>query len=321
LQPVFHRDTYDHITNNCNHFTDRLCMYLLGRRLPDEVLQQTDHLMKLTTVKLLRPFLQWYCRDHLGQGSGRGSPAPVAKTSKWETVEPDAHLAVGTIVGIHPVHARDGPVVLGAVCEPQHDGLPKRVHRSDTTFVPNAFCGCNSIDQVPKDEIWVRYFHISLNESLRSCVGQVCAESVPRARISLTQLESAGTASVYHAAMLMMNASSQRNVGASSGLGRPRPSMLPTIGFEDELLDDQADAAPFSAHRLGNGSGTLWAVMANLPRTSKERDALQQLVERGYDVQAASAALAASPEAFADSNSACSLDILSCAWAISPTSF
>ena len=51
LKPIFHRGTYDVVLNNCNHFSDRLCMYLLGRRLPEEVLRQ-PRLWTVTEVPL-----------------------------------------------------------------------------------------------------------------------------------------------------------------------------------------------------------------------------------------------------------------------------
>jgi len=293
LQPIFKREFYDHITNNCNHFSDRLCMYLLGTRLPNEVLQQTEHLMKLTTVKLLRPFLQWYCRENLGPGNG----SPVTKASKWEPVELDTHLATGTIVGLHPVASLDGPVVLGVVCDPILDN-PKRVHRGS----PNrdsmggfAFCSCNSSNQTPTDEVWIRYFDISLNESLRSCEGHVRAEPVPRSQVSVARQLEPDEESVYHAAMLMMNAStsSRRIVGASSGLSRPSPSILPSMGREEDFFDEVLDV-PLSSALGKNGSGTLWAAMASPPpwaRTTRELEAVQKLVARGHDMQAASAAL------------------------------
>merc|ERR1712157_534120 len=59
LKPAFHRDTYDIICNNCNHFSDRLCMFLTGKRLPEEVLAQSNHLMEVASIRTLKPFLNW----------------------------------------------------------------------------------------------------------------------------------------------------------------------------------------------------------------------------------------------------------------------
>lgn len=278
LQPIFHRETYDHITNNCNHFTDRLCQYLLGRRLPDEVLQQTEHLMKLTTIKLLRPVLQWYCRDNLGPGKA----SAVAKTAKWDAIESGDRLVAGTIVEVHPVQEGDGAVVFGVVCD-SLESQPKRIIRNESAM-PSLLCSCNTMQRVSSNEVWVRYFDISLNQSLYSCDGQVRVEAMPRSRLSVTELKSAGIASVYHSAMALMNASgSRRNVGASGGLTKPTPAaVIPSMGFEDELLEDRDTDAN------GNGN-TLWSVMGS---ANKENDAIQELVAKGYDVQAASAALA-----------------------------
>lgn len=66
LRAVFNRSSYDALNNNCNHFADRVCMYLCHRHIPDDILFQPEKLAKLPALRLLRPFLdQW-----LGGGSG-----------------------------------------------------------------------------------------------------------------------------------------------------------------------------------------------------------------------------------------------------------
>merc|ERR1719329_1407130 len=63
LKPTFHRGTYDVVNNNCNHFSDRVCMYLCGKHLPEEVMNQPQYLMSSGAVRLIRPMLNWYLRD------------------------------------------------------------------------------------------------------------------------------------------------------------------------------------------------------------------------------------------------------------------
>lgn len=78
LRNVFNKSSYDALHNNCNHFADRVCMYLCHRHIPDHILQQPDKLAKLPALRLLRPLLdQW-----LGGGTREAgeecleSPAP-----------------------------------------------------------------------------------------------------------------------------------------------------------------------------------------------------------------------------------------------------
>lgn len=57
LGPLFRRDTYDAAFNNCNHFTDQVSMYLLGKHIPEEVLGQPEMLLRSTLGRALRPIL------------------------------------------------------------------------------------------------------------------------------------------------------------------------------------------------------------------------------------------------------------------------
>jgi hypothetical protein len=55
LKPVFTREAYDAARNNCNHFTDRVSMYLVGKHIPEEVLRQPELMMQTNLGRLLRP--------------------------------------------------------------------------------------------------------------------------------------------------------------------------------------------------------------------------------------------------------------------------
>eukprot|EP00927_Polykrikos_kofoidii_P035360 TRINITY_DN29938_c0_g1_i1.p1 TRINITY_DN29938_c0_g1~~TRINITY_DN29938_c0_g1_i1.p1 ORF type:complete len:484 (+),score=89.31 TRINITY_DN29938_c0_g1_i1:320-1771(+) len=57
LKPMFSREAYDAARNNCNHFTDRLSLFLVGKHIPEEVLRQPQLMMNTSLGRALRPFL------------------------------------------------------------------------------------------------------------------------------------------------------------------------------------------------------------------------------------------------------------------------
>jgi len=57
LKPIFTRDAYDAARNNCNHFTDRVSMYLVGKHIPEDVLLQPEIMMRTRLGRMLRPIL------------------------------------------------------------------------------------------------------------------------------------------------------------------------------------------------------------------------------------------------------------------------
>lgn len=57
LKPVFTREAYDAARNNCNHFTDRVCMFLVGKHIPEEVLRQPELMLSTNIGRALRPIL------------------------------------------------------------------------------------------------------------------------------------------------------------------------------------------------------------------------------------------------------------------------
>jgi hypothetical protein len=57
LKPVFTREAYDAARNNCNHFTDKVTMFLVGRHIPEEVLRQPELMMQSSLGRTLRPIL------------------------------------------------------------------------------------------------------------------------------------------------------------------------------------------------------------------------------------------------------------------------
>eukprot|EP00440_Ansanella_granifera_P057085 gb/GFBE01061881.1/.p1 GENE.gb/GFBE01061881.1/~~gb/GFBE01061881.1/.p1 ORF type:complete len:611 (+),score=140.28 gb/GFBE01061881.1/:1-1833(+) len=57
LCPEFTKDNYDVLTHNCNHFSDKLAMYLRNEHIPEDVLRQPEAIMNTTAAKALRPWL------------------------------------------------------------------------------------------------------------------------------------------------------------------------------------------------------------------------------------------------------------------------
>ncbi|CAK9100724.1 Desumoylating isopeptidase 1 (DeSI-1) (PPPDE peptidase domain-containing protein 2) [Durusdinium trenchii] len=115
LKPIFHRDTYDVICNNCNHFSDRVSMYLTGNHLPQDILLQSDRLMDLVTVRAVRPFLNWLLRDCVVSREGTARPVEVPH-GKWHRITTCEEVVPGAVVALHPDWGRTAGV-LGIVCD------------------------------------------------------------------------------------------------------------------------------------------------------------------------------------------------------------
>lgn len=55
LKPIFNREAYDAARNNCNHFTDRASLFLVGRHIPEDVLEQPQLILDTALGRALRP--------------------------------------------------------------------------------------------------------------------------------------------------------------------------------------------------------------------------------------------------------------------------
>jgi len=75
LQFEFTIHNYDVLTNNCNHFSDAVCSFLINQHIPDEVLQQPQVVMRTPVVALLRTVLN----RQLGSFGGEGNPQAAAE--------------------------------------------------------------------------------------------------------------------------------------------------------------------------------------------------------------------------------------------------
>merc|ERR1719464_1240229 len=109
LKPVFQRHTYDVVCNNCNHFSDRVCMFLVGKHPPPEVLNQPALLLRARAVRVIRPMLNWWLRDRIVVRENG-----VALPPGQQRLKPGEQPPLGSIVTLHPATA-SGFSVLGQV--------------------------------------------------------------------------------------------------------------------------------------------------------------------------------------------------------------
>lgn len=188
LKPVFHRETYDIVQNNCNHFTDRLCLFLLGKHLPEEVLEQTGVLTSSTTIRMLRPVLNWWLRDGV---VARVNEKNIEAEAVRQVVA-DKALKPGTVVRILPAGEASGTEVLGVVSTT--DGQMSRSSpgclSSDTGcgLTPRwDVCGCSYPVRSPgpTDKASVEYFDLSFDNTAGTCRGQLRTELFPRSRLQV----------------------------------------------------------------------------------------------------------------------------------------
>merc|ERR1712032_395964 len=153
-KPLFQRDTYDVVCNNCNHFTDRACMFLVGRHPPQEVMQQPDNLLRSRSVRVVRPLLNWWLRDRIVVRE-HGCALPSSDVR----LQPGEDLPVGSVVLVH-TNQHEGHVVLGQVVrqprplassvDSENGGGPRCYIETPKTLSSGLLCGsggtsaCNS---------------------------------------------------------------------------------------------------------------------------------------------------------------------------------
>lgn len=58
ISPYFSPETYDKISNNCNHFTDAVLLYLTGNHLPNHILRQHEKILKTPIGKQIELYLK-----------------------------------------------------------------------------------------------------------------------------------------------------------------------------------------------------------------------------------------------------------------------
>jgi len=223
------------ITNNCNHFTDRVAMFLVGHHVPDEVLRQPNFLLKSKFVRVIRPMMNWWLRDRIAARE-KGKDIPMPGRGR---IQPTEHVEIGTVVVVHPAESGGGLPILGHVLGAETP------HPQNSSAWPAFldYCSCNSackLDQIsvlgecstesaPKgtiqtseacDGFWFQYFELGKLSSATPSMAQVRMELFPRSRLSLaaTRITDDNTAQAAYAEALM-----------SMGVDAPPPPCLAAI--------------------------------------------------------------------------------------------
>jgi len=63
IDDKYNSEKYNIRTNNCNHFTNDICLFLTGKGLPDYVSNQIDELMETKLGQSLIPYLEKMGKD------------------------------------------------------------------------------------------------------------------------------------------------------------------------------------------------------------------------------------------------------------------
>lgn len=306
LRPLFTRDTYDVVNNNCNHFTDRVAMMLAGRHIPDEVLLQPECLVKLGACTL-RPLLNRW----LGSIEATDKDQELGKSGELPShqwVAGDV-LPAGMVVTVHPSLGREptllGMVVRSSQLEAGHiPSVSAQGQRCPDSQRPG-----RSKSQPPSSKsvavngAWVRYFGLTPTNSARCSLGRVHTEFVERSRLSVARLDDLGGEAVYQAAMQAMmavvpevlfmphesslagSARTQTHRCGGTASGRLAPLLTPRPGsmlLEEELpsMDEDSPRKPAAG-----------SFRKSRNQSELKRVALDQLSVMGFDAETAQAAL------------------------------
>lgn len=245
LKPIFQRETYDVVCNNCNHFSDRVCMYLVGKHPPPEVLDQPKMLLRARAVRVIRPVLNWWLRDRIVvREKGVALPPGVQRLA------PGEQPPLGTIVCIHAATGSGHPIlgqVTGCpeprdgetVCEPALglaaggglggggpglDGGCGSIWSGTCGLVHSSAAAALGAGPAARDGLWVQYFDVVLTSSSGSRA-QVRTEYIAHSRLSLGGLsEKEGEATFLRAlqAIAAPGGHASPGFGARSGAGSGR---------------------------------------------------------------------------------------------------
>eukprot|EP00811_Abedinium_folium_P032406 NODE_5454_length_1768_cov_12.737965.p2 GENE.NODE_5454_length_1768_cov_12.737965~~NODE_5454_length_1768_cov_12.737965.p2 ORF type:complete len:341 (+),score=73.62 NODE_5454_length_1768_cov_12.737965:487-1509(+) len=89
LVSEFTPENYDVLTHNCNHFSDKLCMFLHHEHIPDEVRKQPEMVMNTLTARALRPVLNHWL-GNFNSEEGRATDGGEELSKLWDDVQPGA---------------------------------------------------------------------------------------------------------------------------------------------------------------------------------------------------------------------------------------
>lgn len=85
----FTRENYDVLTHNCNHFSEKLSIFLRNEHIPDEVIKQPEMVMETITARVLRPILNRWLGGFDAK-DGRATDGGEAARLRWQSVLPGA---------------------------------------------------------------------------------------------------------------------------------------------------------------------------------------------------------------------------------------
>lgn len=102
LAHEFNSANYDVLTHNCNHFSDKLNMFLSNEHIPDEVRKQPDMVMDTLTARALRPLLNRWLGT-FGDSAGRATDGGEEDRKMWEDVLPGALIKYSKEEGGRPL--------------------------------------------------------------------------------------------------------------------------------------------------------------------------------------------------------------------------
>lgn len=97
----FTKESYDVLTHNCNHFSDKLSMFLLNEHIPTEVRKQPEMVMDTMTAKALRPLLNRWLGGFQAE-DGRRTDGGEAERQMWLDVLPGALIVFSKEEGGRP---------------------------------------------------------------------------------------------------------------------------------------------------------------------------------------------------------------------------
>lgn len=102
LATEFTKDRYDVLTHNCNHFSEKLSMFLRNDHIPDDVLHQPDMVMSKPLPILLRPLLNRWLAGFRSDDDGRATDGGEHHRRLWDKVLPGALVEFCTEEGGRP---------------------------------------------------------------------------------------------------------------------------------------------------------------------------------------------------------------------------